>query len=596
MSNTGSSFEESDSSPDNRPTRHSGSARKWHHITERERGEYTGLIRARNENLSLHLYNSHKLRQHAKEFENDPLNAKINFRYPNLPYDQRTFKPPNGWTAWPLSPDSVPRLNTNVFSYDKLDSYTIKKEEIEWPSQELEEVIQGIALKLARKKFESRQSQVEEKLTSENSCSECITDDDLDTETETEESLSIYSDESETQESSIKSQKVYPGPVFSTDDERSRKILRPSIRHILTKIDEALTSLHETRKICYNYSFLDKIENSKDYSLSQVDRPKETSQMLALPKESVQVSLATPVQDELPTVKKPRRGRPLKVYERLDGETDQELLVRIARKNKKAIPPSLKSSKPEKPDNAKNKSQLRNFKASPMDRFLDRRKRLGLRDWSEVLSIAALIGLPRDVILKTTQRCVNLFDESILIKTIIETHYKDKNSDSMVCFKPRENSCQSLSNVAPLIFNSKFHDDSSNAQKHNYKLKISLPKRNILAKQIFFCPINHCPRKILGFRDQHALFRHIELGHGIKRDFANDNMLPSPEDLDGAIHVDGFLRCVGLPYHRSKKNNEEQCGVENIPPVFGLTGDSSLVKDLPISVNSCNDMTSTANP
>lgn len=594
MSDSESSSLQSNFSLDYRPNRHLGGSRKWLHMTERERGEHSGLIRARNEDLSIHLYNSHKLRQRSQEFEDNPLNARINIEFPEIPSNQRTFNPPNGWTAWPLAPDDVPRSANDLFKFHSFDECTLERE-IRLPSQELEEIIHGITLKLARRKFESRQHEDDKDLITDELVSGILPGDD-DLNIETEGNPSAASPESTTDQF-IRSRGAHLEPVFCIDDERSCKVLRPSIRHILTKIDKVLTGLHETRKICYSYSYLDKNLDDKNPSANpQVDQSGETNQKLTIPDDTTRAPMHTSVPDNLPTLKKPRRGRPCKIYERLDGETEQEFLVRIARKKKKAIPVSLRPNKQENPTMVKKKLPARSFKTSSMDRFLHRQRKLGLRDWSEVISIAALVGLPKDVILKTTQRCVNLFDESILIKTLNETHYKNKILDSKECFRPSQNSCYPLSNTAPLITNPESNTFLADVQNHNTLSNILLPKRNLMTKQIYFCPIIHCPRKLLGFRDQSGLLRHIDQGHGIKPEFTKDQIFPSPEDLHGAIHVDGFLRCVGLPNLGSKKVKETNHNLEIRPPQLGCMKGIPPIQDPYTPFDSANDWTSPVVP
>ena len=48
------------------------------------------------------------------------------------------------------------------------------------------------------------------------------------------------------------------------------------------------------------------------------------------------------------------------------------------------------------------------------ERVLERRQRkLGLRDWGEVLGVAAMVGWDREVIDKAVSRCAKLFGEGI---------------------------------------------------------------------------------------------------------------------------------------------------------------------------------------
>ncbi|TQS34634.1 hypothetical protein Golomagni_04975 [Golovinomyces magnicellulatus] len=531
---------------DDRPNRHIGAAKAWLSYTEKERGEYASLVQARNQDLSIHLYNAFVLRQRAREYQDDPQNAKINIEYPNLPENQRTFKPPNSWTAWPLPPDHVPRSTDNEIKEDGFDMYTLRKKESDWPSRELGEVLLGITLKFARKMFEQRESENDKIMTSEITKLTYANSTDNEAERDGEEKNSNMSPETYIRIPSFlkKPEDVFLQPVFSCEDEKLRQLLRPSIRHILVKINQVLTGLHESRKACYSHDGLESNLRTKRAIPRQVRSSRgKTLTLVAPPQSTHLVPNQNEEQNELPQVKKSRRGRPPKVYERQDGENEQDFLVRIARKRKKAIPIFQTTREPEKLAKINPELPAKKLKKPSRDRVLRRKNKIGLRDWSEIIGIAALIGISEDVITKTTQRCVNLFDESILIKSMTERHFKDQDADSTICHRASHDSC-TLSEDASNESESQKSD--FHARNLNYgSSKISLPKRKLSTKQAFFCPITRCPRRLQGFKDQNALIRHLSKGHKIERKLVEDhNLLPNNDDLDGAIHTDGFLRCL----------------------------------------------------
>lgn len=59
--------EDSDDLHENRPNRWQGPPQSWRSITEEDRLTYNALDKVRNQDLSLHLYNAHKLKQRAAE-------------------------------------------------------------------------------------------------------------------------------------------------------------------------------------------------------------------------------------------------------------------------------------------------------------------------------------------------------------------------------------------------------------------------------------------------------------------------------------------------------------------------------------------------
>ncbi|RKF74042.1 hypothetical protein GcM1_241067 [Golovinomyces cichoracearum] len=542
MSQSEASDDEFSSYSDDRPNRHIGAAKKWLSYTEKERGEYASLVQAKNQDLSIHLYNAYVLRQRAKEYQDDPQSAKINTEYSNLPENQRTFKPPNKWTAWPLPPDHVPRPTDNDIKEDGFDMYTLRKKESDRPSRELEEVLLGITLKLARKMFEQRESENDKAMTKD--INKPIYTSSTDNEAErddVEKKLSMSPETYIRKPLFLKqSEDVFLEPVFSCEDENLRQLLRPSIRHILVKINQVLTGLHESRKACYSHASLE----SKRAFPRQLKRSRDKTLTLVVPPQNIRViANQNEEQNDLLQVKKSRLGRPPKVYERLDGENEQDFLVRIARKKKKAIPVFKTTREPEKPAKKNPELPVKKLKKPSRDRVLRRQNKIGLRDWSEIIGIAALIGISEDVITKTTRRCVNLFDESILINSMTEAHFKDQDADSTICYRASHDSC-TLSEDATNESESQTSD--FHARNSNYSSsRISLPKRKLSTKQAFFCPITRCPRRLQGFKDQNALNRHLSKGHRIERKLIEDhNLLPNHEDLDGAIHTDGFLRCL----------------------------------------------------
>lgn len=491
--------------------------------------------------------------------------------YPNVPENHRTFRPPNRWTAWPLTPDEVPRAIDKFIKKDNLDSYTLRKEQIEWPSRELEEELMGVGLRLAKEKFDKRETESNGDNINEAGSPISGSNIEIDIElNEEEESKFRPMSSSESSEHSNhshrainRSQKIIFKPVFSFDDDKSRQILRPSIRHIIVNIEKVLKGLHHSRKAYFSYLDSEYDQEEKPPYTSKLEiRSRGTDQVATSSAQNLQgdfqisphnsvlqteESVIHTPHDKASEAEKPRRGRPRKIYERLDGETEREFLVRIARKRKKTIPVFSPLSKPLKPVKTKRIRISRKYKRSATDRLNIRQKKLGLRDWSEVLGVAALIGIPANVIARASQRCVNLFDQSIKYRSMIEGSHINHKADSIIRYRPTTSSGVSSFAHSPTIYPSNLgpRDIESCKSKKPHRHKK-------FTEQSDLYPMSYSPRVLEGFKDQNEPTGNLKNCHEKDDDQVLNFVLPSHEEMDGAIHIDGFLKCI--PFKANKKN------------------------------------------
>jgi hypothetical protein len=547
----------SSSSEEARSNRWKGNSSTWARLTQEDRDVATSLDRLRNEDLSVHLYNAHALKRSAREYEQGKLKSEEEGKS-GIPEGDKTYIPPKRWTAWPLPPEQVPRAGETVGEDDPDDQYTYKRVERngEGSSRELEEVLTGVVVRFAKERWLRRGEAREEDMDvdvdagdSDESLDRALkagTEDTTEVLRGVEASSGQILDSDKNKGSGPSPSNSISKPVVSADDERSRELLRPSIRHTLSKLDEVLMALHHARKTCHRYSNSDgntddetqaeaeSVVEDED-TLTPAKRPKGRPRKFAnLPDRSRARDLP-PNDDELLRPKTTNRGRPKKVYPRLEGETEQEYLVRVARLRKKPLPsfaPPLEPSPSPSPPARKRKSPMKRSTSEEIQ--VSRQKKLGLRDWSEVIGSAALVGFSPDVIARATQRCANLFGEGMVLRSMVEMPFSEKDD---AVFETRYEP-----QLIPDLSSEDAIESSSSSSESEVDVKNQSLKRPMSKSQNVFCPIVECPRKIRGFRDMSGLKRHLMKGHLVEEGDLGEYLLGSDEECEGAVHVDGFLR------------------------------------------------------
>jgi hypothetical protein len=505
--------------------------------------------------------------------------------------------PPKNWTAWPLQPEDVPREGEHVGPEDPDEVYTFKRRERQRPSRELEEILMGVTLKYAKERFEAREwadneededvdgvedgedgEEMRTKIRTENvgepssgdleDQSRAQDEDELQDINESEllQHGGVVSEEDATstvikEQSEPPSRRTFLRPVVSADDQRSRELLRPSIRHTLSQLDEVLMALHHARNTCRQYaSQSEAISDNETRASSTVDdpttsvkrprgRPRKFANLPERPKLDGESQDKKLDDAELWRSKKTHRGRPKKKYERLEGETQQDYLVRIARIQKKPLPsfaPPLEVETPESSPPPKRKYTRRSpsKRATPEEKRIARERKLGLRDWSEVVGSAALVGFPSDIIARATQRCATLFGEGMSMRAIDETPFSTKDADHVINYQPEEIPAFDTE-VTETEGISDEESDASDSVKPKRTTSVSKKPKGILPRQqTCFCPILGCPRETQGFSHISRLRRHLKKGHKMKKEEVDEFFLPSDDEMNGAVHVDGFLRPV----------------------------------------------------
>jgi hypothetical protein len=320
----------------------------------------------------------------------------------------RVNLPPPEWISWPLEPHEVPEKDEWFDSIKDgcLFGSPSKKLKPLKPSAELEEVLCAIALEKYRKKwetapsaFKNRARLYEAAIASQNPGPLIEGQPALNVAAHGNQIGSLSATDTRLNESTSfqeeSCQQLYPEnlakpieasdggtlePVFSADDERSHRMLQPSIRSTLSKIDALLLGL------TYSRVFHDK---GNSYAVDTADQKDEDSAILL--KDSLVLSESDSGSDHgsFSTPPHPRdRGR--------DRDKSKS---RAPRNRKKAVSPP------------------------------------GLRDWSDILGIASLTGWNSDVVERAALRCARLFGEGMSFTTFREDEI-DQPTPEPVHFHP----------------------------------------------------------------------------------------------------------------------------------------------------------------
>ena len=245
-------------------------------------------------------------------------------------------------------------------------------------------------------------------------------------------------------------------PVVSADDDRSYALLRPAARRIMGRLDDTLTILHNQR--------VAGLGNMYESSASDGDETDAEGRPSSVPK--------SPPLPSTPRPPRYRGGRPKQLQVPQDAESEQEMMIRLAREGKRKMPtfsrdgsesakdqeaeqemktrlaregkrkmPTLSQNSPEPVETSRSRSRSvsrgrrsisassragsaksgsRGSRGSSASYEADRESRLarwGLRNWRDVMGAAALAGFSPAVIARATQRCATLFGEEMTMHT-----------------------------------------------------------------------------------------------------------------------------------------------------------------------------------
>lgn len=321
--------------PPTRPNKYRGPISTWRKWTASERDLASSLDQLRARDLSVHLYNAFKLKRRAlhvlaHQRSSDQEETK----------GEAAWGPPKVWTAWPLSPDIVPREEDEKHWEEDKPFSDPRYSKLSKPSDTLRELLVAQVLREANARFAAREL-----------------------EDGNEETIDVQ-------------------PVITADDERAAEILRPTIQHILRRLDSLLMGLHYERN-----AYLPIYEDAE-------------SEMKGLMSGG---SMSK------------SRGRKRK----RDASTSDTHSSPSPRQH----PTCNSDDTPRSRGTSKSRNvvkRLGSYSRNSSRTFHKRKIRLGLRGWSEVLGVASMTGWDSTVIERAAARCSALFGEGILFRTLHE--------------------------------------------------------------------------------------------------------------------------------------------------------------------------------
>lgn len=426
-------FSPSDASDDDdRSNRFHGPSSTWRHYTEQERQLAASLDQQRANDLSIHLYNAHALKRRLVDASSAAVAKPWNDKARWLRRDENgkiPWHPDRNWTAWPLPPEEVPR-GEEAFGIpvERLldDEETVRREE-EWtPSKDLAGEIEALMLRRAKEKMRRRRwagTGAGDDIASAHGLSTAEPRDGNADKLDSGEP-NVGADSSSSPDLPLPnplnshptgerqaepSQEPHHEPAFLADDDKAHAILHPSVRHIIAKFDDLLLGLHKSRQGHRERAFA-----SASRSKSRVSKRRSGSKSAAT---------ASSARSRERSVKGTAAADEVAGDGGEDSATEKEDGGREA------------ADSIEAGGNGDTRDRGAMRAGGPRRRSGTSTHNLGLRDWSEVLALAALTGWDHRVIDRTAQRCAHLFGEGMAFRVMPERSAGEER-DELVEYRP----------------------------------------------------------------------------------------------------------------------------------------------------------------
>ncbi|KAL1899352.1 hypothetical protein Cpir12675_001468 [Ceratocystis pirilliformis] len=585
-----------------RPNRWEGSSSTWRGLTADERNLVESLDQQRDLDLSVQLFNVHVLRrdglrarkrqQREHESQGDPVQTFSDSD--DSVHVAGTYVPAQRWTAWPVSKELLPRddfMGTSRGTTED-DRFTFRHSSASNPRQVIKEELAATILCFAKERFQKRMeaaekihASIEESDISEapnNGDEEMSNDDDEDSETSGDEDSEISGDADHYEEHQEAPQ--YEA-VVSADDGLSERILQPSIQHILGKVDDLLRVLHNSRLATISYMHDGSASGSEDFDGK--DHPEPGSTVSKDPSTDPQISsIKNPTAPPSP---QPQLARPLPIDPRLLSEP---LFPFPSTQPGSSQPMATKAAIPKAPP-IKKRAQAMSTTAQRSQHREEWLARWNLRNWHDVLFAASHAGFSQAVIARTAQRCADLFDTPITLTSMQETVPQRSTAPYTETYITPQKGTARYKPVDPVAVSinlGHLPTDFGEIEIQRLRAQFSNADRpGSASSRMMYCPVISCHRSTQGFDRYSNLRRHVLNVHNMtpppppsrsrSRSQSKDTpskcmrragtpgiSLPgsgaedgttdtenedshglgpeedSEDEMDGAVHVDGFLK------------------------------------------------------
>ncbi|KAI7603222.1 hypothetical protein KC346_g11978, partial [Hortaea werneckii] len=313
----------------------------------------------------------------------------------------------------------------------------------------------------------------------------------------------------------------YP-PAFLADDDQASALLRPTVRHIVSKFDDLLIGLHESRQGQRQRAPFSR-------SRSRPSRSRSNSKPAATSPQS---------EDRLRSSE--RQGSVRYGSHGQESELDDDYDDAVS-----------SDGEPKSVEKGRRRPSGRS------------KKELGLRDWSEVLGVAALTGWDQTVVDRTARRCAALFGEKMAMRFMPEMPV-DKEKDEVVEYFPET--------IPPL------GSDESEQDEEEGEALSTVDKGQQIKQAGWQCPYENCARHHEVYEQRWRWREHLKRTHKLKRQQieeveaelkeARDSHIAVDDGPDveggqekemeiddedafvGSVHVDGFLKPLLGDYGR----------------------------------------------
>jgi hypothetical protein len=368
---------------DDRENRFTGPASTWRDYTADERALIASIDQERANDLSVHLYNAHALKSRL----HDPDVAAKSRSWQSKQHWIKTgedgsvpWYPDHNWTSWPLHANDVPR-KSEAFGKDPLLDDAAEgtlRMPISWRAgADLEDEVQALMLRKAKERFSARSwvnAEPSMPAPSRSRSASHIPSSPPPVSTSRQSSVAsgAQPDISGSENDATVTQD-FSKPVLMVDEEETTRLLKPSARHILSKLDDVFMGLHQSRR--YRTPGSDATSEPAVQSLSQ---------------------------------KRKRRSTANKAPAELSDEEPEP----AANNGNRGKPPARDYTEHPSGDHA-----------------------LGPRDWSEVLGVASLAGWSPAVLDRAAKRCAILFGERMTFRTMPEAAV-GKLADTLTTYHP----------------------------------------------------------------------------------------------------------------------------------------------------------------